>query len=157
MAAMIQKRTMILVSDQPLQLEMVVDRRHEEHPPVEDPEAEHLDHHAERLDHEQAADEQQTAPPSWWRWPSAARAAPRASDPVSPMNTLAGCVLYQRKPTRGAGQAHGQDGQVGLALQEGDARVGEHGHGHGPAARPSRPSVRLTACENPAISKKAKT
>ena len=28
------------------------------------------------------------------------KAAPRASDPVSPMNTLAGCELYTKNPTK---------------------------------------------------------
>ena len=41
-AAMIQKRTMIFVSDQPEQLEVVVDRRHQQHPAPEQPERDHL-------------------------------------------------------------------------------------------------------------------
>ena len=38
---------------------MVVDRRHQEDPAMEDAEAEHLDHHAERFDHEEKAHEEQ--------------------------------------------------------------------------------------------------
>ena len=43
------------------QLEVVVDRRHAEHPAVEDPKAGDLDDHRQRLDDEQAADDRAAA------------------------------------------------------------------------------------------------
>ena len=56
---MIQKRTMIFVSGPRLHLEVVVDRRHQEDPPAPVLEADDLEDHGQRLDHEDAADEEQ--------------------------------------------------------------------------------------------------
>ncbi len=44
------------------QLEVVVDRRHAEDAPAEEPEADHLQDHRHRLEHEQAADDRQQQP-----------------------------------------------------------------------------------------------
>ena len=84
-------------------------------------------------------------------------APPSPSAPVSPMNTSAGKELYQRKPRQAPPTQPAIDHQVGdtgvVALRpmmkatpaSATSTIAEE-----PAARPSRPSVRLTALEKPA-------
>ena len=58
---MIQNRTITVNSGQPEQLEVMVDRRHPEHPAAEPAERDHLDDHRQRLQHEQAAEDHAAA------------------------------------------------------------------------------------------------
>ena len=87
------------------------------------------------------------------------------------MNTSAGCALYHRKPidaptiapqktvnSRTSGQA--LQFQIGSECRMA-ADVGQHGHSAGgdhsqPMARPSNPSVRFTASDEPTITSTTK-
>jgi hypothetical protein len=95
---MIQKRITICGSAQPLFLEMVVDRRHQEDALAGALEIEHLDDDAQRLDHEQPADDASTIS-CLVATAMAPSAPPSASEPVSPMKTAAGGALYHRNPS----------------------------------------------------------
>ena len=97
-----------------------------------------------------------------------ARAPPRASEPVSPMKILAGEAFHQRKPKQAPITAAATtrevervadlvalDAGVGLAvlveLPDADEDVGAEHHHEAPVASPSRPSVRFTPLDVPAI------
>ena len=90
-----------------------------------------------------------------------AMAPPRPSDPVSPMNTSAGKVLYQRKPrqappTQPATTMRSvMPGSLALRpMMKAMPASATSTIAEAPAARPSRPSVRFTALENPASVRK---
>ena len=134
----------------------MMDGGHQKHPLVEEAEAEHLDHHAQRLDHEQAADEED-------------------------QNLHPGCHGHPRQggaQSQRPGVAHEDGGGMGVVPQEAQRRAGQNAARMArsfsprrnampaqannatatvPAASPSRPSVRLTALEKPEMRMKAKT
>ena len=105
-AATIQKRRMIFVSDHAISSKWWWIGRHQEDALAEALEGEHLDRDRQRLDHEDAAD-QISSTSVWVITASPAIAPPSPSEPVSPMNTAAGNELNQRKPTHApTRQAH---------------------------------------------------
>ena len=93
---MIQKRITTWLSVQPVLLEVVVDRRHQEDALAGALER-NLDDHRQRFEDEQAADDGQDDLVLGRDGDGADQAAERQR-PVSPMKIAAGGALYQRKP-----------------------------------------------------------
>ena len=62
-----------------------------------------------------------------------ANAAPRASEPVSPIKMLAGIAVEPQKAQAGTGTRGAEDGQVHVSVQKRHGSHGEHGN-HGGAA-----------------------
>ncbi len=77
---------------------MMVDGRHPEHPFARPLEPEHLNHDRQILNDIHAARQNQN-PGQSVAIATEATAPPNASEPVSPMNTLAGWKLYNRYPS----------------------------------------------------------
>ena len=83
---------------------------------------------------------------------------PKASEPVSPMNTLAGLQLNHRKPA----QADATPSMTGLIVPAklqmpcGRAAYISATKIIQPLAKPSKPSVRLTALEEPMMTRMAR-
>ena len=73
------------------------------------------------------------------------------------MKTAAGNELNHRNPTHAPARVAAEDRQVALSGDEGDRRVRQQHCAAMPAARPSRPSVRLTALAAPATTRKTIT
>ena len=89
---------------------------------------------------------------------SAAIAPPKPSEPVSPMNTDAGNELNQRKPTHApTRQAHSSARSSWPEVMNVIAVKVRKTIAEQPAARPSRPSVRLTPLVAPASTRKIST
>ena len=85
-----------------------------------------LEDDRQRLDHEEAADEDQQelllddhGEACRWR-------APSASEPTSPMKTSAGWALNQRKPRRGADERAAEDRQLAGPRDVRDEQVVRH-------------------------------
>ena len=76
---------------------------------------------------------------------TAANAPPKASDPVSPIKTLAGCALYRKKPRQAPASAAQKIARCGLPKYMAITAYASAATVVVPAAKPSRPSVRLTA------------
>ncbi len=133
---MIQKRTMILVSDQPLQFEVVMDGGHEKHPPVKHAEAEHLDDHAQRLDHEQPADEQKEELHLGGDGHAGQTRTQRQGSRIPHEDGRPdGCCTTGSRRRPRSDTSPGWQGRC-LPLQEGDARVGEERHGNRAGRQP---------------------
>ena len=93
-----------------------------------------------------------------------AMAPPRPSAPVSPMKTSAGNELYQRKPRQAPPTQPAitirsvTPGSLALRpMMKATPARATSTIAEAPAARPSRPSVRLTALEKPASQRKTTT
>ena len=76
-------------------------------------------------------------------------AAPKASDPVSPINTLAGCELYTRNPTKAPTNTKQNTAISSFpAVQTEPHEIipkAKKAIAERPPARPSKPSVMFTA------------
>ncbi len=96
---------MTVVSGQPSKLEVMVQGRHAEHAPAEDPEADHLDHHRQGDDDEQAADDGQEQLEIHLQTTARPGPTPMASEPVSPMKIRAGAAFHHRKPRQAPASA----------------------------------------------------
>ena len=94
------------------------------HPPAEDPEADDLDDHRQRLDDEEAPDDEQQELRFICRH-RAARPEPMASDPVSPMKIRAGAAFHHRKPRHAPASATDARRQVQGRRHVVDAIVAE--------------------------------
>src|SRR3989338_674592 len=89
----------------------------------------------------------------WLKRLMAPTAAPRPSEPTSPKKTEAGWLLNQRKPTHAPARLahHGTSAWLlGSPLNTQSPRMERTIATH-PAAKPSNPSVRLTAWAQPAM------
>src|SRR3989442_15145810 len=78
-----------------------------------------------------------------------ARTAPSALEPTSPMNTDAGCALNQANPAHAPATAAATAAISGRPSFTATAAYAPEAIATVPAARPSSPSVRLTALANP--------
>src|SRR5207245_8854220 len=78
-----------------------------------------------------------------------ARTAPSALEPTSPMKTEAGCVLNQANPAHAPATAAASAATSGRPSFTATAAYAPEAIATVPAARPSSPSVRLTALANP--------
>ena len=117
------------------QLEVVVERRHPEHPPVEDPEADDLDDHRQRLDHEQPPmiDQQQVQVHQQAQGGQARADGQRAGvahedlgrGGVPPQEAQAGAGQGHRGQGQVEGVAHVVDGEVPVLPVADDGQAGE--------------------------------
>ena len=177
---MIQKRTMILGSGPPLLFEVVVDGRHEEDPPPGQPEAHDLDDDADRLEEEDPAEDgrEELVLGEDGAHPEPAAERQRADVPHEHLRRV-GVVPEEAD----AGADHGPavdreltgarddtgcrgSGRRRSAARRARCRSGPARYAHtryvpaliitGPIARPSRPSVRLTAFDSAITTKTAK-
>ena len=92
-----------------------------------------------------------------------ANAPPRAKDPVSPMNTFAGLILNTKKPRHTAVTMDPKKATLSAATELSVEYIIKPitenaiaATADVPDAKPSRPSVRLTALVAPTMIKKAK-
>ena len=92
-----QNRMITVVSAQPDELEVVVERRHPEHPPAGGAERHDLHDHRGHLDDEQRAEHDGSSSVRLVTDSPAIR-PPSASEPVSPMKIRAGAAFHHRKP-----------------------------------------------------------
>ena len=160
--AMIQNRMTIVTSAQPAQLEVVLERRHLEHPSAGHLERADLHDHRQRDDDEQAAEQRPAAARCGSTIARPASAPPSASEPVSPMKIWAGDAFHHRKPKHAptiAAADHREVERVAdvVAVRRGVGRRRRCGTARtpmmtyapktiteAPVASPSRPSVRFT-------------
>ena len=92
-----------------------------------------------------------------------AKAPPRAKEPVSPINTLAGLILNTKKPKHTAVTMDPKKATLSAATELSVEYIIKPitenaiaATADVPDAKPSRPSVRLTALVAPTMIKKAK-
>ncbi len=76
-------------------------------------------------------------------------APPSASEPVSPINTFAGCALNTRNPKTAPTTATQKIAALNWSIVEANTANAPNAIAAVPARRPSRPSVRFTAFEAP--------
>jgi hypothetical protein len=146
------------------QLEVMMQRRHLEHPLAGELEGGDLDDHREGFHHEEAADDREQDFLLGHHGGGRDRRAQRQRADVA-HDHLGGMTVEPEKPQGRSDQSAAEDGELSglgyvrdleIAGGDGVARdVGEHavrraGDAHvAPIARPSRPSVRFTAFDEP--------
>ena len=175
---MIQKRTITVNSGQPGELEVVMDRRHAEDAPPEPSERDDLQDHRMRSPSRRGRRGSRAAAGCSWRSRARRTSPPIASEPVSPMK-----IWPARRSTTGSPRAppscrrrrwrcrasrvrsrrssrrrddpppkHGwRNCQNAMNTYAAQTRVLE------PAASPSSPSVRFTACDDAVSTKNTQT